>query len=121
MSSLLIYKPKERTASVDRVINEYELIGWNLLEKGGNVQPVRFDSLFDKQFVGLKVVTKGGVEGVIESSFGKAGKFKVVFQKEHGLSKNDEFFIYFRRYVFDKEKKIQQDLNVCFYTILSIL
>ena len=69
----------------------------------------------------LKVVTKGGVEGVIESSFGKAGKFKVVFQKEHGLSKNDEFFIYFRRYVFDKEKKIQQDFIVCFYTILSIL
>ena len=48
LPSLLIYKPKERTASVDRVINEYELIGWNLLEKGGNVQPVRFDSLFDK-------------------------------------------------------------------------
>ena len=69
----------------------------------------------------MKVVTKGGVEGVIESSFGKAGKFKVVFQKEHGLSKNDEFFIYFRRYVFDKEKKIQQDFIVCFYTILSIL
>ena len=48
MSSLLIYKPKERTASVDRVINEYELIGWNLLEKGGNVQPVWFCFIFDK-------------------------------------------------------------------------
>ena len=48
LPSLLIYKPKERTASVDRVINEYELIGWNLLEKGGNIQPVRFDSIFDK-------------------------------------------------------------------------
>ena len=46
---------------------------------------------------------------MIESPFGKTGKFKVVFRKPHGLKKNDSFVIHFRRYIFDKEKKIQQE------------
>lgn len=54
-------------------------------------------------------MTKEGVTGVIESPFGKAGKFKVVFQEKHGLQKNDEFSIHFRRYIYDKEKRIQQE------------
>lgn len=65
--------------------------------------------------------TKEGVEGVVESSFGKAGKFKVVFQKPHGLQKNSELLIQFRRYVYDKEKKICQVLNVCFTVLQKIL
>ena len=54
-------------------------------------------------------MTKKGVEGVIESTFGKAGKFKIVFQNPHNLNKNDEVLIHFKRYVYDKEKKIYQD------------
>ncbi|KAK8815670.1 hypothetical protein WA538_004795 [Blastocystis sp. DL] len=99
LTALRVYKPKMRSAVVDRVVSELEVIGTNLLEKGGSVQP----------FVGLKVVTKDGVEGVIDAPFGKTGKFKVVFRSDHRLSKNDELFVHFRRYLYDKDKKIQQD------------
>ena len=99
LSSLHVFKPKLRTAKVDRVVSEYEVIGTSLLEKGGSIQP----------FVGLKVVTKDGIEGVIDSPFGKAGKFKVSFHQEHHLEKNDELSLHFRRYLFDKEKKIHQN------------
>ena len=37
---LKVYKPKERIAVVNRVVSEYEVIGNELLEKGGNIQPV---------------------------------------------------------------------------------
>lgn len=40
LSALQIYKPKERTASVDRVVSDMEVIGINLLDKGVSVQPV---------------------------------------------------------------------------------
>ena len=49
------------------------------------------------------------MEGVIDAPFGKTGKFKVVFRSDHHLSKNDELFVHFRRYLYDKDKKIQQD------------
>lgn len=40
LSSLHVFKPKLRTAKVDRVVSEYEVIGTSLLEKGGSIQPV---------------------------------------------------------------------------------
>ena len=40
LANLRIFKPKERTASVDRVVSDMEVIGINLLEKGVSVQPV---------------------------------------------------------------------------------
>ena len=39
-SLLKVYKPKERMALIDRVVDEYECIGTNLVDKGGNVLPV---------------------------------------------------------------------------------
>ncbi|OAO17545.1 selenocysteine-specific elongation factor [Blastocystis sp. ATCC 50177/Nand II] len=99
LKALRVYKPKVREASVDRVVSEYEVIGTNLTEKGGSVAA----------FVGLHVVTKDGVQGTIDAPFGKTGKFKVSFRQEHHLSKNDALAIHFRRYIFDKEKKIHQE------------
>ena len=40
LSVLRIFKPKQRTGCVDRVTGPTELIGTNLLEKGGNILPV---------------------------------------------------------------------------------
>lgn len=40
LTALRVYKPKMRSAVVDRVVSELEIIGTNLLEKGGSVQPV---------------------------------------------------------------------------------
>ena len=42
LTALRVYKPKMRSAVVDRVVSELEVIGTNLLEKGGSVQPVWF-------------------------------------------------------------------------------
>lgn len=55
------------------------------------------------------MVTNDGVQGTIDAPFGKTGKFKVSFRQEHHLSKNDALEIHFRRYIFDKEKKIHQE------------
>lgn len=57
----------------------------------------------------MRVVTKEGVEGLIEAPFGKTGKFKMSFRQEHHLSKNDVLEIHFKRYIFDKEKKMRQE------------
>ena len=35
-----MFKPKQRTAIVDRIVNEREVIGTNLTEKGGNINAV---------------------------------------------------------------------------------
>lgn len=40
LGALRVFKPKERVACVDRVVSETEVIGTNLLEKGGNIAPV---------------------------------------------------------------------------------
>ena len=40
LSQLKVFKPKERVATVDRVVDEYEVIGANLVEKGGSVSAV---------------------------------------------------------------------------------
>ena len=40
LSILRVFKPKQRTAIVDRIVNEREVIGTNLTEKGGNINAV---------------------------------------------------------------------------------
>ena len=57
----------------------------------------------------MRVVSIEGVEGLIEAPFGKTGKFKVSIRQEHHLSKNDVLEIHFKRYIFDKEKKMRQE------------
>ena len=40
LSILRVFKPKQRTAIVDRVVNDREVIGTNLTEKGGSIAAV---------------------------------------------------------------------------------
>lgn len=56
-----------RTGAVDRMMDEYTVIGRTLFSK---------DTALEK-FLGLKVRLSTGEIGVIESGFGKSGKFKV--------------------------------------------
>ena len=69
--------------------------------------------------MGLDVVTKSGLKGRIDEPFGESGKIEVVISEEQHMAKNEEFVINFKRYVFDKEKKIIQDWSVC-YTFLDL-
>nr|XP_015203752.1 PREDICTED: selenocysteine-specific elongation factor isoform X2 [Lepisosteus oculatus] len=64
---LRIYKTKQREGQVERVTDDYTVIGRNLFKKETNLQ----------LFVGLKVTLSTGETGVIEGGFGQSGKFKI--------------------------------------------
>merc|ERR1712110_1255404 len=63
------------------------------------------------QFIGLRVVTEENEVGIIRSSFGTSGKFKVEFPGGTCAKEGSILFLKFRRYVYDFKKTIQQDLN----------
>ncbi|XP_056885790.1 selenocysteine-specific elongation factor isoform X1 [Takifugu flavidus] len=64
---LHIYKLKHKEGQVERVTDDYSVIGRNLFKKETNLQ----------LFVGLKVTLSTGESGVIEGGFGQSGKFKI--------------------------------------------
>ncbi|XP_035007852.1 selenocysteine-specific elongation factor isoform X3 [Hippoglossus stenolepis] len=67
---LHIYKTKHKEGQVERVSDDYTVIGRNLFKKETNLQ----------LFVGLKVTLSTGESGVIEGGFGQSGKFKIRIQ-----------------------------------------
>ncbi|KAF3689797.1 Selenocysteine-specific elongation factor [Channa argus] len=126
---LHIYKSKQKEGQVERVTDDYTVIGRNLFKKETNLQ----------LFVGLNVTLSTGESGVIEGGFGQSGKFKIRVQeglrpetkqilsstskkKGKGGSKggqaSDEepktdsqpvsIHLHFKRYVFDPHKKMVQ-------------
>lgn len=75
--SPVVYKPKRREADIDRVVDEHNLIGRNLFNKGADLG----------KFTGLTVVHSiTGAKGEITGAFGqqKGGKFKVFFRSGIG-------------------------------------
>lgn len=126
---LHVYKTKHKEGQVERVTDDYTVIGRNLFKKETNLQ----------LFVGLKVTLSTGEAGVIEGGFGQSGKFKIRIQeglhpetkqllsstsKKKGKSgskggptteeepKGDSqpigIHLHFKRYVFDPHKKMIQ-------------
>lgn len=77
----------------------YELFGSELFKKETNMS----------QFIGLHLETDKGEIGVIQSSFGTSGKFKVHFPGGAEARNGDKLFLRFKRYANDPEKKIRQD------------
>lgn len=67
LPELRIFKDKKREGVVDRLHDEYTVIGRDLFKK---------ETQMDK-FIGLRVSLSTGENGVIEGSFGQSGKFKV--------------------------------------------
>ncbi|XP_030275887.1 selenocysteine-specific elongation factor isoform X2 [Sparus aurata] len=68
---LRIYKTKHKEGHVERVTDDYTVIGRSLFKKETNLQ----------LFVGLKVMLSTGETGVIEGGFGQSGKFKIRVQE----------------------------------------
>lgn len=126
---LRIYKTKQKEGQVERVTDDYTVIGRNLFKKETNLQ----------LFVGLKVTLSTGENGVIEGGFGQSGKFKIRIQEgllpetkqlltsatkkkgkaaAKGGQANEEepkaesqpvsIHLHFKRYVFDPHKKMVQ-------------
>lgn len=65
--NLKIYKEKFKKGIVERASNEYEVVGKNMFKKETNIQ----------KFLNMKVTLSTGEEGIIESTFGQSGKFKI--------------------------------------------
>ncbi|KAL4656006.1 selenocysteine-specific elongation factor isoform X1 [Arapaima gigas] len=126
---LKLYKTKQREGQVERVTDDYTVIGRNLFKKETNLQ----------LFVGLKVTLSTGEAGIIEGGFGQSGKFKIrvpeglsaetkqllssgAKKKTKGGAKGEPskeeeaktlshpvtIHLSFKRYVFDPEKKMIQ-------------
>ncbi|XP_069824836.1 selenocysteine-specific elongation factor [Dendropsophus ebraccatus] len=130
LPKLKVFKMKHKEGQVERVNDDYSVIGRSLFKKETNIQ----------LFVGLKVKLSTGEEGTIEGSFGQSGKFKVRIpnglkpetkqvlggssKKKTKASKGDTevakeeesrgdtqpvlITLAFKRYVFDPQKKMIQ-------------
>ncbi|KAK5612064.1 hypothetical protein CRENBAI_000729 [Crenichthys baileyi] len=129
LTQLRIYKAKHKEGQVERVTDDYSVIGRSLFKKETNLQ----------LFVGLKVTLSTGESGVIEGGFGQSGKFKIRIQEglrpetkqllsstskkkgksgSKGVSTSEEepkaesqpvsIHLHFKRYVFDPHKKMVQ-------------
>ncbi|XP_047638385.1 selenocysteine-specific elongation factor [Phacochoerus africanus] len=131
LPKLRVYKLKHKHGFVERVMDDYSVIGRSLFKKETNIQ----------LFVGLKVHLSTGELGVIDSAFGQSGKFKVhipgglspeskkiltpalkkrgragrgeAAKQEEGAERLEptqhvELSLSFKRYVFDTHKRMVQ-------------
>lgn len=76
LPKLQVYKTKFKEGIVERMLDEYSVIGRSLFKKETNIQ----------LFSGMKITLSTGEEGVIEGGFGQSGKIKVRIPA--GLSKD---------------------------------
>ncbi|XP_030061942.1 LOW QUALITY PROTEIN: selenocysteine-specific elongation factor [Microcaecilia unicolor] len=67
LPKLKMYKLKHKEGQVERISDDYSVIGRSLFKKETNIHI----------FVGLKVKLSTGEDGIIEGSFGQSGKFKI--------------------------------------------
>uniref|UniRef100_A0A8C2PTZ9 Eukaryotic elongation factor, selenocysteine-tRNA-specific n=1 Tax=Cyprinus carpio TaxID=7962 RepID=A0A8C2PTZ9_CYPCA len=126
---LKISKDKQKEGAVERVTDDYTVIGRNLFKKETNLQ----------LFVGLKVTLSTGEMGSIEGGFGQSGKIKIRIpeglkeetkqllsssskKKGKGGAKNESskleetkpdaqpvtIYLNFKRYIYDPHKKMVQ-------------
>ncbi|XP_053673246.1 selenocysteine-specific elongation factor [Anopheles nili] len=70
LPGLQIYKNKSKSGTIQRVVNETELIAVGLFKKTANNR---------QAFVGLNISLSSGERGVIEDTFGASGKVKLRF------------------------------------------
>lgn len=115
-AALRLFKPKEKQGVVDRVNGTNEVIGRGLFKRDTDI------SVFFNLKVSVRTksddndVEAAEEEGVLESSFGKTGKFKVVFRQGPTNAKpGDIITLKFKKYVVgpgnaggDSNKKLVQ-------------
>ncbi|XP_055607597.1 selenocysteine-specific elongation factor [Uranotaenia lowii] len=72
LPSMKVFKEKHKTGSIQRVVNESELIATSLFKKDGNNR---------QAFIGLDVRLSTGERGIIADTFGTTSKVKLRFQE----------------------------------------
>jgi len=122
LDNLKVYKNKERVAQIDRIVDDYNLIGKNLLKK----KNARLDLYIGKKI--LVTMEKGESssddtsdnevivsQGILEGSFGSSGKFKVRLNQPLVLKDKKRFKglglkIKYSVNIYDKDRRwIQND------------
>ncbi|XP_013420042.1 selenocysteine-specific elongation factor-like isoform X1 [Lingula anatina] len=126
LPNLKVYKIKQKEGLVERIADDYSVIGKSLFKKESNIQ----------LFVGLKVKLSTGEDGVIEGGFGQSGKFKVripngllqgtkqklsasskkkgkaaaeeTSQESDGGKEPVKIYLIFKRYIYDPKKEMIQ-------------
>lgn len=109
ISRIRIYKEKMREGSIYR-------LGARVGGTGGPevYHDVTGQGLFKKEtdislFLGMKLEGQRGEVGVIDSAFGRTGKFKAVFRDGlHNPKVNDKLFLRFHKYIYDNTKRMVQ-------------
>ncbi|CAG9315573.1 unnamed protein product [Blepharisma stoltei] len=90
-----VSKPKKKVGQVDRIQDPYTAIGVGMFNKETDIS----------KFVGLQVKVNGKI-GVIVSSFGKSGKFKINFPE--GDAVTGEVVLEFNRLLWDPRNQMVQ-------------
>lgn len=103
-----IYKNKRKQGTVQRLVNEQEIIVQNLFKKESNRQ----------LYIGKQIVLSTGECGRIESTFGQTSKVKITFSEalkdttlavlKEGRLSEVEVILKFKKYIFNKELGIIQ-------------
>ncbi|XP_055701273.1 selenocysteine-specific elongation factor [Phlebotomus papatasi] len=103
---LKIFKEKTKKGTIQRVVNNSEAIAANLLKPGSR-----------EVFIGMHIQLSTGEKGTIESTFGQTSKVKLRFQEPLPQSTIDSLKskscpisveLHFKKYIFDRQKKIRQ-------------
>ncbi|CAD5111445.1 DgyrCDS754 [Dimorphilus gyrociliatus] len=114
LEALKIFKWKQRQGVVERKTDDYTVVCNGLFKKESNIEAFR----------NLKVELSTGEKGVIESSFGQSGKFKVrlsdglkeetselISSKKKKQEAHNEIVrvnLKFKRYIYDSKKRMIQ-------------
>lgn len=111
ISELRIYTSKEKRGIVGRLGDphkrsddgkavRYEIFGSGLFKKETNMKP----------FIGMKIETDQGEVGIIKSSYGTDGMFRVHFPAGAEARQGDVLILRFKRYAHDTTKSMHQDI-----------
>ena len=100
MQKLQVYKEKVKTGTIDRVVDDYSVIGKGMFKKEFDMNTLK----------GFTVTKSNGEEGKVEASFGKSGKFKMVFKTSQQESKegSNVLTMKFKKYVFHPSQTLLQ-------------
>ena len=100
MTQFKIAKIKQRVGSIEKLVDSNTLLGKDLFSKETPIAP----------FIGMQIVLSNGKKGIISSSFGKSGKFKIKFEEE--VTEEDAkctISMPFKKLIFDKTHKMVQE------------
>ncbi|CEF64447.1 Selenocysteine-specific elongation factor [Strongyloides ratti] len=106
-NDILLYKCKQKEGTVDRIENDNTIICKDMFKKETKIET----------FLNMSVIFDNGIEGKIESTFGKTGKFKVISKNplsndDIGKMKKAKIYLYMKKYLHNQSLKSYIPLRI---------